>query len=44
MDDQLTTAKDVVDELRDKGFPVGLIRLRLFRPFPVDDVRRICRK
>jgi len=29
-----TTAKDVVDELRDKGFPVGLIRLRLFRPFP----------
>jgi len=33
-----TTAKDVVDELRDKGFPVGLIRLRLFRPFPADDL------
>jgi pyruvate/2-oxoacid:ferredoxin oxidoreductase alpha subunit len=33
-----TTAKDVVDEIRDKGFPVGLIRLRLFRPFPSDDL------
>jgi len=33
-----TTAKDVVDELRDKGFPVGLIRLRLFRPLPAYDL------
>ncbi len=33
-----TTAMDVVDELRDKGFPVGLIRLRLFKPFPIDDL------
>ncbi len=33
------TARDAVDELRDEGIPVGLLKLRLFRPFPVQDVR-----
>ena len=28
------TAKDVVDELRAEGEPVGLLKLRSFRPFP----------
>jgi pyruvate ferredoxin oxidoreductase alpha subunit len=28
------TAKDVVDELREEGEPVGLLKLRSFRPFP----------
>ncbi len=28
------TAKDVVDDLRDRGEKVGLVVLRLFRPFP----------
>jgi pyruvate ferredoxin oxidoreductase alpha subunit len=28
------TVKDVVDELRGKGEPVGLIEVRSFRPFP----------
>jgi pyruvate ferredoxin oxidoreductase alpha subunit len=28
------TAKDVVDELRAEGDPVGLLKLRSFRPFP----------
>ncbi len=28
------TAKDVVDELRERGEKVGLVVLRLFRPFP----------
>jgi len=28
------TLKDVVDELRDKGQKVGLVRLKTFRPFP----------
>ena len=28
------TAKDVVDELRDEGEPVGLLKLASFRPFP----------
>ena len=28
------TIKDVVDELRDEGEPVGLLRITSFRPFP----------
>ena len=28
------TVKDVVDELRDEGEPVGLLRITSFRPFP----------
>jgi pyruvate ferredoxin oxidoreductase alpha subunit len=33
------TAKDVVDELRDEGHAVGLLRICAFRPFPVAAVR-----
>lgn len=33
-----TTARSVVDELRAEGRKVGLAKLRLFRPFPDDDV------
>jgi pyruvate ferredoxin oxidoreductase alpha subunit len=33
------TAKVVVDELRDKGINAGLIKIRVFRPFPVDELR-----
>jgi pyruvate ferredoxin oxidoreductase alpha subunit len=29
------TAKDVVDDLRDEGEPVGLLKIASFRPFPV---------
>jgi 2-oxoisovalerate ferredoxin oxidoreductase alpha subunit len=29
-----STAKDVVDELRNEGMRAGLIRIRVFRPFP----------
>lgn len=32
------TAKTVVDELRDAGKKVGLLKLRLFRPFPVEEI------
>ena len=35
------TARVVVDELRERGLPVGLVKLRLFRPFPVAEVRRL---
>lgn len=28
------TCKTVVDELREQGLPVGLLKLRVFRPFP----------
>ncbi|MCX7635850.1 MAG: hypothetical protein N2Z74_08945, partial [Syntrophales bacterium] len=30
--------KDVVDELREKGRKVGILKLRSFRPFPSDEV------
>jgi pyruvate ferredoxin oxidoreductase alpha subunit len=33
------TAKDVVDELRNRHQPVGLLRIGSFRPFPAEDVR-----
>ncbi len=33
------TLKVIVDELREKGLKVGLLRLRTFRPFPVEDIR-----
>jgi len=33
------TSREVVDELRDKGQKVGLLKIRMFRPFPVAAVR-----
>ncbi len=33
-----STAKAAVDDARKNGLKVGLLRLRLFRPFPVEDV------
>jgi pyruvate ferredoxin oxidoreductase alpha subunit len=33
------TASIAVDEMRDKGLPVGLIKLRLWRPFPFEELR-----
>lgn len=32
------TARVVVDQLREQGVPIGLLKLRLFRPFPVAEV------
>ena len=36
-----STAKDVVDDLRAKGKKVGLARIRVFRPFPVEEIRKL---
>jgi pyruvate/2-oxoacid:ferredoxin oxidoreductase alpha subunit len=36
-----TTARTVVDDLRAAGKKVGLAKLRLFRPFPDDEVRAL---
>jgi pyruvate/2-oxoacid:ferredoxin oxidoreductase alpha subunit len=33
------TVKDVVDELREQGLRVGLVRIRMFRPFPTSQLR-----
>ncbi len=35
------TAKDVVDQYRDKGVKVGLLKPRLFRPFPYKEVAEV---
>lgn len=33
------TIKDTIDELRNEGEPVGLLKVRSFRPFPTDAIR-----
>jgi pyruvate/2-oxoacid:ferredoxin oxidoreductase alpha subunit len=33
------TARDAVDAMRDEGIAVGLVKLRMFRPFPVAALR-----
>ncbi len=38
-----STARDVIDAMRGEGIPIGLVKLRLFRPFPVADVRQALR-
>ncbi|MGB9773839.1 MAG: pyruvate ferredoxin oxidoreductase [Bacteroidota bacterium] len=39
-----STARIVVDDLRGRGFPVGLLKIRAFRPFPVDEVRSLAQR
>jgi len=34
------TIKDVIDDLREKGKKVGLVKVRMFRPFPADLLRK----
>ncbi|MFH1863207.1 MAG: pyruvate ferredoxin oxidoreductase, partial [bacterium] len=38
-----STARDVIDEWRDRGEAVGLLKIRTFRPFPIDLVRAALR-
>lgn len=33
------TARTVVDELREKGIKIGLLKIRFFRPFPFEEIR-----
>ncbi len=35
------TTKDVVDSLREKGIKAGLLKLRVFRPFPVEEISKV---
>ena len=35
------TSRVVVDRMRDKGRKVGLLKIRLFRPFPLAEVRKV---
>jgi pyruvate/2-oxoacid:ferredoxin oxidoreductase alpha subunit len=36
-----STARNAVDRLREKGKKVGLLRIRVFRPFPSEKIREI---
>jgi len=38
------TARVAVDDLRREGIKAGNLRIKVFRPFPFDEVRRIVRK
>jgi len=35
------TSQVVIDEYRDQGFKVGLLALRMFRPFPGEQIRKV---
>jgi pyruvate ferredoxin oxidoreductase alpha subunit len=35
------TAKDVIDEYRDRGVKIGMLKLRLFRPFPAAEIAAV---
>ena len=34
------TTKDVVDSLREKGIKAGLLKVRVFRPFPAEEIAK----
>ena len=37
------TARDVVDEMRDEGKRIGLLKLRGFRPFPTEELQQLAK-
>ena len=37
-----TTLKDVVDKRRERGEKIGMIRVKMFRPFPAADFEALC--
>jgi len=39
-----STARSVIDELRDEGVSVGALKIRVFRPFPTEEVFEVLSK
>lgn len=37
------TAREVIDEMRENGKRIGLVKLRSFRPFPTEELRKIAK-
>lgn len=37
-----TTMKKVVDKRRERGEKIGMVRIKMFRPFPVEEIRDVC--
>ncbi len=40
MGSHVSTLREAVDQLRDQGLKVGLLKVRAFRPFPSDELRQ----
>jgi pyruvate ferredoxin oxidoreductase alpha subunit len=38
------TAREVVDSMRDRGKNIGLVKLKAFRPFPTEEIRKIAKQ
>jgi len=38
------TARVVVDDYRKKGEKIGLLKMKMFRPFPTEEIRRVLQK
>jgi pyruvate ferredoxin oxidoreductase alpha subunit len=38
------TTRAVIDEMRDVGKAIGLVKLRTFRPFPTEELRKVAQK
>ena len=38
------TIKDVIDSLREEGEKVGLLKIRVYRPFPWEDIKEVLEK
>jgi len=36
-----STAKDTIDKLQEEGENIGLLRVRVFRPFPKEEIRKL---
>ncbi|MFX1490442.1 MAG: pyruvate ferredoxin oxidoreductase [Promethearchaeota archaeon] len=36
--------EQAIDEVREEGYKVGMVKLRHFRPFPVEDIIRVAKK
>ncbi len=39
----LSTAREVIDQYRDEGKAVGLLKIRVFRPFPTEEIHKALR-
>jgi len=37
------TAREVIDEMRGEGKPIGLVKLRAFRPFPTEEIQNLAK-
>ncbi len=40
----ISTARDVIDKLRSEGHKIGLVKLRVFRPFPYEEIQEIANR